>query len=331
MKFLNLDVHISVAEDLAHIFETLGHEFARNSLSGHNWVNGAPEPRTKGVTRSNWRTIGPKLVEKFYRKNKNRFSDIDAFVVSYPPAFALLFEPFEKPVISVTCTRFDYPTFPQNYDWLVEGMRRMHARGQLFSVANNLLDKWYNDNILGVPTLHISSLCGYLSQSERLSRPTRKFVTWTRHPHTLTHDLIDPGFTISRRYDRGVVGSYSGVVHVPYNLSIMSAFEHYWQCIPMYFPTAKLQREWVEDPLVGGLQEVLFSSTALEFSSDLVGLADWYDSANFAGVRLFDSEKELHSMIETDDLAKISDEMFSHNVVRQREIYSRWEQVIALL
>lgn len=324
-------MHISVAEDLYTIFSDLGHRFERHSLSGHNWVNAAPDAAVKALTKKNWATVGPELAQRFYQKNKRRFDDFDGFVVSYPPAFALLFEPFEKPVISVTCTRFDYPTFPNNYGWLIEGLRRMHGNGQLVSVANNRLDRWLNEHYLGIPTAHISSLCAYLPPRVEQPKSPERFLVWTRYAHSLQHELIHPEFTISNRYDRQAVATHAGVIHVPYNLSIMSAFEHYWQCVPMYFPTERLQAEWMADPEAGGLQEVLFSASALRFSPNLISLADWYDSTNFAGVRLFDNESHLYSMIETDDSEDLAARMLEHNKTRKQNVYASWEALISRL
>jgi hypothetical protein len=324
-------MHISVAEDVNAIFSDLGHRFDRNSLSGHNWVNGAPNASVKALTKANWTSVGPELPRRFYQKNKPRFDEFDGFVVSYPPAFALLFEPFDKPVISVTCTRFDYPTFPNHYGWLIQGLRRMHQNGQLVSVANNRLDQWFNEHYLGIPTAHISSLCAYLPPRVEQPKSQESFLAWTRYAHSLQHDLINPVFTISNRYDRQAVASHAGVIHVPYNLSIMSAFEHYWQCIPMYFPTERLQAQWMADPEVGGLQEVLFADSALQFSPDLISLADWYDPTNFAGVRFFDDETELYSMTESDDSAALGARMFEHNKTRKQNVYSSWEALISRL
>lgn len=321
-------MHISIAEDVSSVLSALGHQVERQSLSGHRWVNGVPGATLKGISRGNWTSVGPDLVKKFHRLNRRYLESFDGFLVSYPPAFALLFEPLGKPVVLVTCTRFDFPTFPANYGWLLEGLRRMSNNGQLLSIANNLLDKWFNDNILGVETTHISSLCAYLPQANFETERPRNFLPWTRYPHSLSHPFLDTDFSISRKYDRRVIAQNAGVVHIPYNLSIMSAFEHYWQGIPMYFPSESLQRNWFVESPSQALQEVLFPSTALKFSEDLIGLADWYDSTNFKGVRIFESEAELYGMLEDDDLSATSSEMLEHNLLRKAQIHESWARVI---
>lgn len=95
LKFFNIDMHISVIHDVQHIFQDLGHGVTRASLSGHNWVTNSDDGGIKYPSRANWTQIGPKMVEKFYRKYRDKLSGYDAFVHSFPPAFALLFEPFK--------------------------------------------------------------------------------------------------------------------------------------------------------------------------------------------------------------------------------------------
>lgn len=205
----------------------------------------------------------------------------------------------------------------------------MNGSGQLISIANNLLDKHYNDTVLGVPTKHISSLCAYLPVGAAPVNGPRSFLPWTRYPHKVNLPLIDSSFSIKKRYNRREISQASGVVHIPYNLSIMSAFEHYWQGIPMYLPSERLQREWWHDDSRSTLQEILFPNSGLTFTPDLISLADWYDQTNFRGVRLFDNLEELEAMMVNDDLRAINEEMVSHNLHRRQEILSQWNSILA--
>ena len=110
----------------------------------------------------------------------------------------------------------------------------------------------------------------------------------------------------------------------------MSAFEHYWQNIPLYFPSVKFQKELYAAG-DGALEEVLFDKTALFFDESMIELADWYDSENFAGVRLFDSWDELTEMIASDDLSSIQEVMALNNKSRKTRIYNDWHSIIGTL
>jgi hypothetical protein len=265
------------------------------------------------------------MVSRFFAKYKKSFDEYDAFIHSYPPAFAMLFEPFGKPIITITCTRFDFPTFPKRFQWLSDGLRRMTESGQLTLLANNKLDKFYNETFLGLSTQHLTSLCSYLPQKQITKHP--EFLLWTRGGQNLTSRAIDGEFSIENKYDREKIKEYAGIVHLPYNLSIMSAFEHYWQNIPVFFPSIDLQAKlWQQGD--GALGEVLFKKTALYFDKSLIPLADWYDEDNFKGAQFFDSFEELEIMLQESDLKQISSTMANHNRAREAAVYSDWEAII---
>lgn len=326
MKFLNIDAHVSVVKDIQTLFNHLGHEVVRRSLSGHNWVDAIEDSNLKAINRRNWRSIDQRMVGRFYKKYKDAFDSFDGFVHSYPPAFAMLFEPFGKPIVTVTCTRFDFPTFPANYQWMVEGLRRMSSSGQLTMIANNKLDKFYNEQFLGIDTEHISSICDYLEP--RTGSGDGEFLLWTRGGQNLDSPRISKTFSIDKKYDRDKIRNKQGVVHLPYNLSIMSAFEHYWQGIPLYFPSLENQKLLYASGQRGVLGEVLFPRTMLYFEEDLIGLADWYDNDNFRGVRLFEDVEHLNEMLENDDHQNISEQMQAHNIGRLDKALRQWETVL---
>lgn len=320
-------MHISVIHDVQYIFRDLGHSVDRASLSGHNWVIGEDEPIIKYPNRRNWRGIDQRMVDRFFRKYRHRLSEYDGFVHSFPPAFALLFEPFEKPIITISCTRFDYPTMPNQYAWMVQGLRRMSKSGQLTLIANNLLDKFYVERFTGINTLHISSLCNYM-QNKKTKTIDNNFLLWTRGGQSIKSSKISTKFSIEEPYNRETIRNYAGIVHLPYNLSIMSAFEHYWQNIPMYFPDKELQTSWYQNN-PNSLSEILFPGSVLFFDEELIKYADWYDPNNFSEVRLFSSKDHLESLMADDDLEEVSAKMEVSNQRRKYLIYQQWDAVLS--
>ena len=54
MKFFNLDMHISVIEDIKHIFHDLGHQVDSVCMSGHSWVFGRERESLPPITHENW-------------------------------------------------------------------------------------------------------------------------------------------------------------------------------------------------------------------------------------------------------------------------------------
>lgn len=326
MKFFNLDMHISIVHDIRHIFQSLNHTVDSVNLSGHTWVNGEKQGKIKVVNTKNWKSINQDMCDKFYQKYKSKLKHYDGFVHSYPPAFALLFEKFEKPIITIACTRFDFPVKAENLDWLVMGLQRLYRNGQLIPIANNLLDKHYCDDWLGFKWRHISSLCDYMETKYRPEH--NKFITWQRvEEKQIPSDLVDYSFSIERQYDRSEISKYLGVVHIPYNLSIMSAFEHYYQAIPLFFPSQTFQEILFQDNK-NMLGEVLFPNSPLIFSPDLIRLADWYDSSNMPYVSYFESYEDLADLLNSSNLEEISESMRTFNESRKANVYSKWTEIL---
>lgn len=228
--------------------------------------------------------------------------------------------------MTIVCTRFDFPTMSGNYSWMVRGLRRMSESGQLTAVSNNRLDKFYVERLLGIETEHISSLCNYMV-TKKAKTEYPDFLLWTRGGQKWKSPLVSEDFSIEKKYDRETVKNYAGVVHLPYNLSIMSAFEHCWQNIPMYFPSESFQKElFLTDE--HSLAEVLFPESGLYFDRNLIQLADWYDADNFSAVQHFDSFEHLEALLSADDLTGISARMESSNKLRKLLVYDKWHSVL---
>lgn len=215
---------------------------------------------------------------------------------------------------------------PNQYAWMVQALRRMSKAGQLILIANNLLDKFYVERFLDIDTQHISSLCNYMQNKKSITTED-SFLLWTRGGQSISSDKISTSFSINNYYDRETIRNFAGVKHLPYNLSIMSAFEHYWQNIPMYFPNEDLQRYWYQKDS-RALSEVLFPGSILFFNDKLIKYADWYDKENFSEVRLFSSKEHLEFLLENDHLDEISARMEVSNQSRKNKIYQKWVKVL---
>ena len=109
MRLFNLDLHISVIEDVKTILTDLGHTVDSKSLSGHTWVFGREPDHIDVVSQENWRTLNQEMCDAFHKRYAEELSSYDGFLVTYPPAFSLLFEKFEKPIFVVAATRYEAP------------------------------------------------------------------------------------------------------------------------------------------------------------------------------------------------------------------------------
>lgn len=329
MRLFNLDMHISIIHDVKTLFRELGHYVDSCCMSGHTWVNGEPQLTTEVVTPSNWLHIDQAMCDRFYEVYKDRLAEYDAFVVSYPPAFGLLFERWGKPVIVIACTRYEYPcgsgstATKERLDWLNRGLVAGQERGQYHLVANNYYDATYCENFCGGQWTVIPSVCSYLS-GVTCDGASGKTLIWDRAPDLrgkVDHQSVDRGFNIATKYRRESVARARAVVHLPYNISIMSAFEHFAMGIPMFAPSQKMLM--TEPALLG---ELTFpQSLNGQPPAGWLALADWY---RLLPVTTFGSWDDLRDKLDTLDQPSLTRSMKLAHQLRHRRALKQWREML---
>lgn len=330
-------MHISIVHDVKTLLPEIGHEVESCCMSGHTWVNKENQCATEIIHPGNFRYIDQQMCDKFYEKYKDVLSGFDGFIHSYPPAFAALFEKFNKPIYTIACTRYEYPCGSgeegsiNRLKWLNEKLMSGYKNGQIKFIANNLYDKKYSEEYCGGEWKFIPSICKYVEHLT-CNGSNDQIIMWDRNRdglrNELSHSKINLKFTTSQVYDRTQLINYAGIVHIPYNISIMSAFEHYAMGIPMFVPSYDLLMKWKKTG-----RSVL---TELEFVSNLnsppkdewIKLADWYDNTNMPGVMLFDSVEHLHELIDTYDREKITKTMKDFYKIKKEKVLSLWKETI---
>lgn len=167
MIFFNLDLHISVIEDLKSIFEELGHEVVNWSISGHNWVFNKPSASVEIINQRTWRLLDRAMCDDFYNRYKDELKTYDAFIVTHTPAFSLLYEKFNKPIITVASTRYEAPFSDncQKWTWLNNFLQKKIDEKIIVPVANNRYDSEYCRYFTSRDWQHIPSLCNYTHTS----------------------------------------------------------------------------------------------------------------------------------------------------------------------
>jgi len=340
MRLLALDMHVAITADVQNIFDALGHEVHVETLSQHAWVLGKSVAKVRGLhPPGRWSQflhndvlgIDQAMCDRFYRLNRKKFEAYDGFIVSYPPAFALLFERFDKPIIVISCTRFDFPCIDAaRLEWLMSGLTRMNKSGKLIAIANNRLDQKLCEAYMPFGWRHIPSLCDYIG--EVYSPTLNDVLLWFRGAAILETQFrtlrgVNKTFSIQQKYDRATIGSWRGVIHLPYQVSIMAAFEHYAQGIPMFVPSISYLESMYNNN-EGVLTEVLFPNSSLDLPTAWLALADFYDHDNFAHQIEFGSKEELETAIADTNLVAVSAAMQEHHAFRQERVHGMWRDVL---
>lgn len=337
--------------DIRTLLEERGISLTSWSISGHAWVFGGGKEPVAVVNERTWQALDPVRVRRFRRVYGSYLRGFDGYVATYPPSFALLYEGLPGSTLTVCATRYEWPFThdARRWDWLDEGLRRGAESGQLTLVANNRADGEYVTNYTGIQPAHIPSACSYVASSYTGARKpavvcTKRDALARAVCRELTHEAIPLRAGLGKRYSWSDLYDHRAIVVIPYNTSLMSLFEHYSACAPVYVPTrAFLKQLMVESP-----EEVL---SDLSFSQ-VIGrpaaprrqaqldlndvrddqVLDWYlDRADFydrdwmPAIRQFESWAHLDRLLGTDDHMAIRDEMAAdapRRVARIRELWN---------
>lgn len=348
MLFFNIDQHVSVIADLAHIFKSFGHQVDDWSLSGHHWVLNKPQPKimlSNGTQLTCSGVCTQEVCDMFYEQNKEELSKYDAFIACYPVEFAMLYERFNKPIIVVNCVRYDHPnTFnPSLRSRLNEFLTRKNEEGTLHYVSNNKGDQWYTEYFTGIRPTHIPSLCEYTGA--KYTGTKKQYVLHDRSEIEVPGNLcVSLGFIRSPgwRYTWENLYSYKGVVHVPYHTGSMSTAEQYTANMPLFLPSKTFLKELYFQGKT--FQDLTFykitkaeEPEAMDNPNSLRNPAildkwiegcDFYDEENMKHVQYFDSPQHLEHLLRVSNTRGISEAMRQHNQLRKASVYSKWKTIL---
>lgn len=348
MKFFNIDQHVSVIADIAHIFKNLGHEVDDWSLSGHHWVLNKPKPKimlSDGTELTCSGVCTQEVCDKFYEANKEELSKYDAFIACYPTEFALLYEKFNKPIIIVNCIRYDHPnTFtPVIRERLNEFLKERVKSGKIYYVCNNKGDQYYVNYMIGITGMHIPNLCEYTNS--KYTGTKNKFVIHDRSEINVPGNLCVSLGAIRNgnwKYSWQDLYSYKGIIHVPYHNGTMSMFEQYTANVPLFLPSKQHLKELFHQNKA--FSDLTFYKIEKRAEPDdinnpnslrnpavldkWIDTCDFYDEGNMKYIQYFDSPTHLEHLLNTVNTKEISQNMAQHNILRRSSVYNNWQEIL---
>jgi hypothetical protein len=349
LRFFNLDLHISVIADVRYILEQQGHEVVDWSISGHTWVFGKSPATVDVVNQNTWGRLSPEMCDQFYERYKDFLSQFDGFIVTHTPAFALLYEKCNKPIIIVNSTRYEQPFTgsPEKWKWLNAYLKKGVESKKIFIVSNNKGDQKYLLQQAGLQSEHIPSLCLYTNSAYTGS--TEGFIFKCPFMEALCRGISDQRLIqndkLGHPYRWQDLYAFKGIVHFPYNISTMSIFEEYSANVPLFFPSKKFLRSLqasYPDRILNQLSFYQVYNIAqpttphdlnnIHDESSLnswIDSADFYDEENMPYIQYFDSFEHLEQLLKTVDCKAISAKMNEHNKQRQKLVVEKWKKILA--
>lgn len=348
IKFFNLDCHISVIADLKTIFEDLGHSVTSWSISGHNWIFDRAPNSLDVINPQNWKSLDDNMCERFYLRYKDELSIYDAFICTYPPAFSMLYEKFNKPILCHIPIRYEVPFSNNKELWEKFNLflKKNIDNKLLIPVANSMYDKKYFEFFVDRNCDYIPNLCEYTNTKWNPQRD--EFLQYGFTNLNLGSNIIHKDSLGKYKWDE--ITKFKGIILIPYNVSTMSLFEYYTSNIPLFCPSKKLMNELYTKSLV--LSQLTWNQTfslppssvidclrtndpndyiKFEIISEWINYSDFYNEEWLPYITYFDTFEELKDKLQNVNLFEISKKMETYNQQRKNKVYDFWKTTIEKL
>lgn len=315
----NLDLHISVIQDLLELFSKNRFRIIRWSISSHNFVFRKifrfSDP-VSIVNSNTWRHMDAAMIRSFSQKHKKFLRFFDFFLVTHTPSFVNLYRDFDKPILCVNSTRYEAPYTLNFAEWksLNRDLLGLQNEGKLTIWSNNRVDKDYLFRIAGVESQLVPSLCSYVncrwnpSSKEKLLVYMAKSETENAYlKSSIGSEWLSLREALGEKYVYRDLAKVNAIFFLPYQLSTMSLFELATMGVPVIVPSPRLVKKLINEELPI-LTEILYAPTFdvqtvlanfLDDSSWISDLDWWLERADF-----YDREL-MPNVIEINDLADL--------------------------
>jgi hypothetical protein len=299
MRFFCMDLHISIIADFKTACPDV--EVVDWCLSGHSWVMKRNMDFPDHINPNTWQNLNPEMIKKFQDKYDPFLKTFDGFIVGFCSAFAMIYEKYDKPIIMMNAVRYDIP-FCRTKDMRMltkwnECLDRLNRHGLLTIVSNNKADQLYTRLGCGLQSQVIPSLCLYTNTHYAPTKPTFLCYNGTFS----SHPLLTPKKDLPHPHEWSDVTSFRGIVNFPYEVSLMSVFEHFTAGCPLFFPS---KAYWKANPGIQSVSAYWGDALPAEFAplstpQAWIDLADMYDVFQSPNTHYFDSEAHLFQLLET--------------------------------
>jgi len=305
------------------------------SLSGHTWVfNKSPTP-VEIINQNTWLHLSLDMIKQFQSHYDNFLSGFDGFIVAHPNVFTLLFEKYNKPIFIINSCRYDMPACSTGQllpiiKELNSCFERLTEKRLIRFISNNRADNAYfllaNPTI---PTEIVPSLCLYTGLSW-VPETQSKFLLYSGN--VPSHSSIIHRNTLGR-FDWKTLMKFRGLIHIPYEASTMSIFEHISSGIPLFFPTKRFFLELINNG-EASIQCNYWRTFAKRAPPDYLAVTEdpsfWLERADYydiEGSYYFDSFADLFQQ-----LNNFVDINYKHRMTflatRKERVFDNWKRMI---
>ena len=237
------DFHISTIGDVKALLSgTHKVKFIDKSLSGHCKYTNTCATDLKVLDRSNGMHPDASTRKKFFEayRNDTEMRKVDICMCFHPSAMCELFMPLKKRLFVVATTRYELGReSPEEWKQWNSNLKNIASDPKNFIAANNLYDAKYIEYFTG---LNVEVMTSWVPMPTKYSGISTDILVAT-HARRIYEELgkVSPRLKDLRQkyenYEYAQLAENTAIVHIPYQVSVMSLFEQYQMGIPILVPT----------------------------------------------------------------------------------------------
>ncbi|CAF4573824.1 unnamed protein product [Rotaria magnacalcarata] len=271
---------------------------------------------------------------------------------------------FNRSMIVISSTRYELSRFqPDQWMKLNENLKKIAQDPKNFVAANNLYDAEYIRYFTGIKVSVLPSLCGYTNadynpkRTQFLLAPIHalyfddlfKKLLKTSFKRYQDHKIkIVPIRNLYPNYKYSDLTNHPAIIHVPYQVSIMSLFEQYRMNIPLVFPSLHLLTKWHYE--YGVVAEKTWEQVLNERRSkssringvltdvpdpnndyDRSAIRYWLNFSDFyqwPHITYYESTDDLIAKLISTDFRMISKQMKEYNRQVGESVVNKWKEIL---
>jgi hypothetical protein len=343
LRFFNIDLHVSVIEDIKMIWRDIFPEVVIDdwSISGHSRLfQHFREHNNEVICQENWRYFDEIMISKFHLLYDTMLSKYDGFIVTHTPIFVMLFEKYNKPIFVINSCRYNQPFCWNKNRYMMDKfhncLERLDSKNLLTMIHNNKADEWFFRKNVTLKHLqyNIPSLCSYIEwkcpeKNVGGDDPRSSLCLYENvlidDPYHIIGNIPNSVFKPSS-YTYQEIYKYKAVIVIPRELSYMTFTEYIYAGIPIILPSKSLIKKWIQQDTIrlGTLLHYNLSTT--EDIMEWLEYADYYQEDMQSVLRYFDSLTHLNEIL-NDKNTFDNKRNLELSFTRKNIIYRRWRYI----
>ncbi len=319
------------------------------------------------LNRDNGMNPSDEIISEFYQfyQNQIEINLVDAFVCFHPAAMCELYMPFNRSIIIIASTRYELARFDRD-QWKKwnQNLIKISQDPKNIIAANNLYDAEYIRYFTGINVILLPSFCNYTNAHYNPKR--KEFLLASIHQKSfdlIFQNLLEqsleqystikkiqvlPIRTVYLNYEYSDLTNHPAIIHVPYQVSVMSLFEQYRMNIPLVFPSLDLLTQWHyeygivsektwDQTLHGNLPNgstidgVLKDVPDPNNDQNRIAIRYWLNFSDFyqwPHIVYYESIDDLVRKLDTTDFRMISRKMKEYNKQFGESLLTKWKHIL---